>query len=509
MSDARKVRDSVVPSSHSDRDSGASGRLWSPWVAIALTSTWGLVLVRAIPVPRGDRGIFVSVAERLLAGDRLYADVWDNKDPLFYFLTALGRSVSPYSDVVIEVAWILSSSIAVLTIARWLGCGSASAVFVSFGMAPIIITGALYYPGYTHLPGTALTLLMFAALTSNRFALAGVLFGSLVFMKLVILPVAAALIVTYFVFRRTRAGAFAMALGIFGPASVMLIFLAIRGELGPYFYSLIMNVSYSKSLVIDSNWGPVVTHLASVLTAAAATVILVVVAVLASEAARKPQDRVGGSATATKTIWLCTLASLATGLVVLALTGHWDHHAQILYVPAILASLMLVRRSDSVAPLKSLPSVLALLSVALLLSGSSPPTAYVRSIRQMPSALAELAQLSDKASGLLSVGDSGTYARVGMNDDGGHAYGLRMWHLECPRFHQYPFEPEDILGDVASCLPNADVIVVSSSAVPRAEYPAWNRYLGDVEELLSSRYDCSAWESKRICVRVDMHGDNT
>ena len=35
-----------------------------------------------------DAGIFPSVAARLLDGDGLYADVWDNKDPLFYTFAA-------------------------------------------------------------------------------------------------------------------------------------------------------------------------------------------------------------------------------------------------------------------------------------------------------------------------------------------------------------------------------------------------------------------------------------
>lgn len=51
------------------------------WLAISLI--WLALLPRIVPVPRADRGIFVSVAERLIAGDVLYRDVWDNKDPLF------------------------------------------------------------------------------------------------------------------------------------------------------------------------------------------------------------------------------------------------------------------------------------------------------------------------------------------------------------------------------------------------------------------------------------------
>ena len=44
-----------------------------------------LVVVRGRPSLESDAGIFLSVAGRLLDGDRLYVDVLDNKDPLFYY----------------------------------------------------------------------------------------------------------------------------------------------------------------------------------------------------------------------------------------------------------------------------------------------------------------------------------------------------------------------------------------------------------------------------------------
>src|SRR5512144_127111 len=96
-----------------------------PWVPVSILIIWVALLPRMIPdVRSADRGIFVSVAERLLAGDALYRDVWDNKDPLFYFSLALGRAISPYADIVIEVSWVACSSVALLVLARWLGVDS-------------------------------------------------------------------------------------------------------------------------------------------------------------------------------------------------------------------------------------------------------------------------------------------------------------------------------------------------------------------------------------------------
>jgi hypothetical protein len=49
-----------------------------------------LVFLRGSPqLERVDLGTFVTVAARLLKGDRLYADVFDNKDPFFYYADAV------------------------------------------------------------------------------------------------------------------------------------------------------------------------------------------------------------------------------------------------------------------------------------------------------------------------------------------------------------------------------------------------------------------------------------
>ena len=43
------------------------------------------MLLRGDPFVASDQGVFLSVAARLLDGDALYAEVFDNKDPLFFY----------------------------------------------------------------------------------------------------------------------------------------------------------------------------------------------------------------------------------------------------------------------------------------------------------------------------------------------------------------------------------------------------------------------------------------
>jgi hypothetical protein len=55
---------------------------FDPFLVAAVLTTWVGIGPRLVPGLHFDRGIFVSVAERLLAGDTLYSGVYDNKEPL-------------------------------------------------------------------------------------------------------------------------------------------------------------------------------------------------------------------------------------------------------------------------------------------------------------------------------------------------------------------------------------------------------------------------------------------
>jgi hypothetical protein len=53
----------------------------------------GIVLAQANPFfhsPNRDGGLFMYMGDRILKGDLLYVDIWDNKGPLIFYLNALG-----------------------------------------------------------------------------------------------------------------------------------------------------------------------------------------------------------------------------------------------------------------------------------------------------------------------------------------------------------------------------------------------------------------------------------
>lgn len=210
---------------------------------------WLVLLPRMVPV-EVDAGVFISVAERLLAGDRLYTDVWDNKDPLFFYGLALGRLVSPYASFLLEVGLVLVCSIALVSISRRLGLSASAQVLGGFVMGPIIITGTGYVAGYTHLPGTALSLAILAVGLARRPATAGVLLGLLAFTKLVMVPFGAAFLMAAAVGSKWEGRRYLVNISaaILAAGAIVGV-MALRGELQGYWETQLANVSYSQGPV--------------------------------------------------------------------------------------------------------------------------------------------------------------------------------------------------------------------------------------------------------------------
>ena len=79
-------------------------------VSVLVTLTWLLLALftipRAISRDVGDYGFFTGIAERLRAGDVLYVQVWDNKDPLVFYALAMARTLgqSTFASATVRAA---------------------------------------------------------------------------------------------------------------------------------------------------------------------------------------------------------------------------------------------------------------------------------------------------------------------------------------------------------------------------------------------------------------------
>jgi hypothetical protein len=476
--------------------SGWSDRI-DPALAAAILTTWVALVPRLVPSRLSDRGIFVSVGARLLAGDRLYSGVYDNKEPLFYYFVAGQLELGRWSEVAAEVLLIAIAAFAAYFMAVKLA-SQWTAVATSFIAVPIILTGEFYWPGYTELPGIALVLTAMAASAYQRPALAGLCIGLLVFTKLVFVAIA---LFAVSCFCRKLFDFVSVALGASISAALILTVLFARGELSPFVQTIKLNIAYSEGGMIGSTNGldSLATHLKLTggwsLLAETLPILLTILLGLIALALKSGRNN-------------CHLAIVAAGvlsfvgsLIVLSITGLWEQHRHILYIPAIVALLGVTSLLDVSAKIARLRTLALVFLIGYLMAGTLALKDYIKSILTFRESYAALNELSPEARGLLAIASSGTYARFGRNDDLGHAVGLGNWKLACPRFHQYTFEPTALLDDVFKCASASPTLIIAASMSPKPDWPSWNEFVVRVDRLTEG-YSCDASSGLRICTRV-------
>lgn len=472
-------------------------------LALVALAVWIVIFPRLGFNHDGDRGIYASVGERLLAGDTLYSGVWDNKDPLFFYFVAMQRAFGAWAEIAAEVMLVGLCVASAYLIARMVASRWVAAA-IALVAVPIIVTGNFYVPGMTHLPGIALALAASAAAAKGRPGLSGVCLAMLFFTKLILMPVAVAAVGCFLLVRR-RPSEF-MTCILFGAASTsaFVALLAVRGELWPFIDAQVLNYQYSRGTHVGDKTGLalIVTHFERVNIKALGNDLMAIALAIALAFIPVRQLRRGDP------MWLaivgaCILTTLAS-LVVLSMTGMWLHHDQVMYIPAIFAALALAPLLDLAALRARLPAVVALVLTAYLLGGSIWPGQYVRAFQRFPESLASLDELSPETKRLFAIAPSGSYARLGSNDDMGHAIGLRQWKLLCARFHLYPIYSADILDPTLECASKAPVLIVANSFTPSYAadaHPDWNEFVARGERMFAEEYTCDAKTGLRICKR--------
>jgi hypothetical protein len=471
----------------------------APFISSILT--WIVIGPRLVPLRFSDRGVFVSVAERLLAGDTLYTDVYDNKDPLFYYFVAGQRFLGTQAELLAEITLLLVAATSTYLIAsRW--APKNASFTIGFISTPIILTGVFYYPGYTHLPAISLCLASYALSLKGRWAFSGVVVGILFFSKLIMVPLALCLVASA-ILSEYRGSVLRFIIALLVTLSCGVAILLERSELWPWMETLTSNFRYSHGVLINStSLGDVPFSHWTRISAPNLTVALLSIISGTLVVYLTNPDRALRIAIATTGI------TLALALVILTTTGMWPHHNQVLYLPAVLSAICLSSLLGASLYGNSIPTLLLVVSVSLLLGGTTDLAPYTNDPVEMVRLEVSLLDAPPTESRrLLAIGTSGSYARLGQNDDEGHAIGLSNWKLACPEFNQYPFEPAQNLNKVLDCVRSVPTLIVARSLAEEPGRPIWNDFVADVEDLLRSSYHCDAATGLRICQlsRNDQH----
>ncbi|MHB2166110.1 hypothetical protein [Alsobacter sp. R-9] len=454
-----------------------------------------------VPSTGGDRGIFVSVAQRLLAGDRLYIDVYDNKEPLFYYFVATQRIGGGVSEFITELILFVTCSFIVNDMMKQAGLGSFR-IIVAFAGVPVVLAGAYYIPGGGYLPGVVLALAAASLALRGRAMAAGCLIGVLAFVKILYAPVAAAVVLVFV--HGSGAGVTRVIAGVMIATIAACLLLAVRGELIPFIDVIVGNVRYSGNETILQATGFLKSTFAH-LTRVDSVSLLMLVGMAVSCAwlgliwGRRP----GESAQAgPAVIALGALSAITAGLGVLAVTAMWNFHFQLLYFGGVLALVAASWPLGLLWERYSWAATFVLLYCAFVLAAGYKPVHVVKRMAEFPAQLRALRTTSPEADALNSLGPPGRYARLGGTDDGRHAWQTERWILQCPRFHQYYFEPAAILERVFDCASGADHLLIGKTLVKKDDEPeAWQRFVDRVEDLVRRNYDCTVVQGVRACRR--------
>ena len=100
------------------------------------------------PVPSDDPSVYLYVGQRILDGDIPYRDAWDHKQPLTYFIFALGQAITPHSLWGMWLIELLFLSTAGIFGLRLINKFSPRPIgFLSTGLALLALTPLLW--GYS------------------------------------------------------------------------------------------------------------------------------------------------------------------------------------------------------------------------------------------------------------------------------------------------------------------------------------------------------------------------
>jgi len=463
--------------------------------ASVLLLTALLLVVRVHPREWGDNGIFLSVGARLLEGDRLYADVADNKDPLFYYGYAAALWVGDWrTPALLDGLWLALGGLAMGLLVRELRAGKV-AMLAAAVLYPLALTASWYEPATSMLAALALAPAAAWLWLRERSLLAGVALGVAILFKVNLALVVAAPVVALLLLGvpdGSRGQRFARGVaGLLGVVGTAAFVLAARGELGPYFDIVLYNVDYAdEGLVTQGGSGSVVEHVSLIpdflwaagrwQPVAAAGLVTIGLAALVVAWLRARRE-LGSLAAVTAT------AALAA-LVTVAMTALFHSHLQMLAFPVVLGAATIVAVVDRALG-RVLAAAAAVLLVALGLSASLERDGLeVQPWSRDP--------ISFPGTSLKTVradlpSSSVTYSVFGRNSENGHAaFAGDGLELACRWFHQYPFHKSQLV-ETLDCVreERPTLVIVTPGFYDPIAIPRWEEYVAGARRILATDYE--------------------
>jgi hypothetical protein len=433
---------------------------------------------RLVPAAGSDNGIFQSVADRMLAGDHLYVDVYDNKDPLFYYMVAGQRLIGPIGQYLFELAAVFGSSWLTAMLAKRFETSLTRLEFAAICLcAAFVLTGWFYRPGMPATPALFFAVVAFAAAFSNRYFLAGLAIVFVFFTNVLLFPSAVWFVAVYSLLHAhlAKQAPWALLRAMAGAVIALcggLVALAMRHELAGYVAVLESNFIYTQDnwAHADSLLGSIENHLTASLYFGANALIVSVAATgsLIWLGLKTAPDRTAFKAACLSAASLFPLLVIESALVV-SFPQHLAPWELLILLALILAVPKLARTLGWRFALAGLV-VVTLLAVPLMREGwpLSDPRAFGGRIRALQTMSPEIVLLNR-----ISGGRPLSYARLGQNEQFDQAFGTAGYQLKCADIAQYPFYAKARLRRILDCATTADAVIIDLPEMKLDPRPFW------------------------------------
>jgi hypothetical protein len=463
----------------------------------------GLLLVayRGEPRFQSDQGVFLSVAARMLDGDRLYAEVADNKDPLFFYTYAAALWVGGWKGpFALDGIWLTLAALSMALLLRAARLPFAAVVGGAL-VYPLALTAGWYQPGLSMLAALAIAPFAGWLWLRGSLATAGAAVGVVMLFKLNLAAVAAAPLAAFLAFGRSgiprRRQIVLSVLGLGLTLVIAAAVLGLRGELAAYMETVAYNVGYSsRGLYVDSPIDAISGHVRIVREYFAASgrwqapaAVLVAVCFVGSVAIgwrmwRKRSIHVLGAA---------AVLTLAVTLMTLALTVIWTHHLQALAYPAALMAASAISMAAAwLGRGTAAAGAIACVAFAGWASMGEELRAGLSTRAWSAEPFAEPAAALDDARESYPARDRITYMVFGGNSENAHAAFISDdFDLSCRWFHLYPFSVQEQFEETIECLERERpllVLVTLNFVDSGFPYPEWGMFVSRARRLLMQRY---------------------
>ena len=476
---------------------------------------------RLIPDPSSDRAVFVSVSEYLLSGNKLYIDIYDNKDPLFFYAVSMQRLLGPVGEYLFELVIVIIAAISAYNISRIIERTVTKRKILLLIVVPLLVTGSFWLPGYTHLPATAFSLLACSLFLSKKMLFAGGFIGLVAFTKVIMFPLPAAFCLTYEIIlwdkKNSRAHFNRMFIGFTSISIITIIILLSRHELLAYLQAQQNNFLYANNVLVDNSslLNSFASHLRTVFLGSKEKLLLLfsLIASISFSIYIATQSKVEKKI---KAFLSGTFATYIISIIILGFTGSWDQHLQLMYFSQTLMLIYIAISLNSRKAFTNLSFGIAIVVLAILLSGTLNLRHYVASPNKIMTKISYLTQESPETKAFRAIYPNGTgFARLGQNSNV-IPYGAANDRLLCPEFTQYPFYSPERFKKILDCAKTASTLVVDGSFVHLDDKPDWwpreaqekimmenwNNFVTAGENIIKTQYSCKNLETTRVCDSV-------